>query len=84
MSLDPAVAQKLMKELPELQEFRAFLVEEAQALNTLQGMENWTGQDVAVEVRARLRAFETIKRILRPLIDTGEVRTGTPIGEYVV
>ena len=84
MSLDPAVAQKLSAEIPELKAFRLFLTAEAMKLNSLQGLAQMPANERAIEVTARLRAFETITAILKPVINISEEIVRTSPSEYVL
>ena len=82
--LKPETIRKLQTELPELQELRDHLVEEARKLNTLEAIESVTTDSIAVEVLARLRAYDTIKAILAPIVDVANPLTRSDPKEYAV
>lgn len=82
--LNPNIAKKLMSEVPEMKEFVAFLSSQAILLNQLSDIELDDPIELAVEVKSRQRAYETIIRILEPLVNVqDEITTGIK-NEYVV
>ncbi len=82
--LKPETIKKLQAEFPELQELRLHLAQEAAKLNTLDGLGGLSITERAYEVTARLRAFETIKAILAPIVNVEDVLTPPDPKEYVV
>lgn len=52
-----------------------FLATEANKLNSLDGMEEMDSAERAVEVTARLRAYETLKSILGVLLSQEKLST---------
>lgn len=84
MELDPKVLQKLLKEVPEMDVFRAFLAAEAFKLNTLDGLDNIPPADMPLEIMARRRAREVIEKMLGPLIETPQSHGRADPRDYMV
>jgi hypothetical protein len=82
--LDPKVAQKLIETVPEVQQLVAHLHSVAQELNNLDGLASLTFTERAYETTARLRAYEKLKKMLDPLLNTAQSTGGTSDAEYVV
>lgn len=72
--MSPELAQVLMRDIPEMKEFVSFLRNEAQKLNNLHDIELSEPELIALEVRSRKRAIETIVNILSPLL-TADIHT---------
>lgn len=81
--LEPKVAKALMADIPELVQFRAHLLEETLKLNQLDSLQQVAPPDMAIEVLARLRALDVIKRILAPVINIQDGLVGINSSEYV-
>lgn len=82
--MNPETVKKLQENVPELRELVAFLAAEAEKLNTLADLGEFAHNDIAVEVIARKRAYDTIQRMLSPLLDVQESGSGIDVQEYVV
>ena len=80
--MNPDTVKKLTEDVGEFKELITYLASEAQKLNTLDGVEK-TGVSVEVEVLARLRAYETLQRILAPLVNFQDLSTGVVLNDYV-
>lgn len=68
MNLDPKIAEKLMSDVPEMREFISFVNEEANKLNKLDDIDFDLPIPMAIEVKARKKAYQLLKDILDPLI----------------
>ena len=82
--MNPTVAQKLLQETPELQEFIAYIRSEVDRLNTLQDFEKVLPENMALEVLARKRAIDVLTKILSPFLDSTEKSVGISNKEYLV
>lgn len=80
--ISPQVAKKLMSNVAEMKEFIAFLSEEALKLNNLNDIKLDDPMELAVEVKARKKAYEKIVDILSPLINTQEISRSN-LDDYV-
>jgi len=81
--MNPILIKKLL-EIPELQEFIVFLTKEANKLNDISDIKLNGAEEIAIEVKARKRASETITRILSPLINYQEIKPNFSNQEYIV
>jgi len=82
--MNPDLAKKLV-ESEQGRELVRFLASECLKLDTLEGVSQDNAYEVAIEVKARKRALETVKRILDPLVSAKDYRPGgVSGGEYVV
>ena len=82
--MNPEVIRKLQIEVPELQELIVFLSAEAEKLNTLANIELTDPTEIAIEVLARKRAYDTVRDMISPLLDTQPQTTGANNAEFVV
>lgn len=76
--------QKLNSESPEFRELLQYLAEEAQKLNSLEGLGLVNISERGLEVTARLRAYETLREILKNLVDIDNSVKHEIDDEYVV
>ena len=67
--LDPKLAEKLMADVPEMREFIAFISEEADKLNQIGEIKLTTAPEIALEVLAKQKAYNTLQDILSPLLN---------------
>ena len=81
--MNPKTIQKLMSDVVEMKEFISFLSQEAMKLNNLDDIKLEDPIEIAVEVKARKKAFEKIMDILSPLVNTQEIQSNS-LGDYVV
>ena len=81
--MNPKTVQKLMSDVAEMKEFISFLTQEATKLNNLEDIKLEDPIEIAVEVKARKKAFEKIMDILSPLVNTQEIQSNS-LGDYVV
>ena len=72
-----------MSDVAEMKEFISFLSQEAFKLNNLNDIMLEDPMEIAVEVKARKKAFEKIMDILSPLVSTQEIQ-GNSLDDYVV
>lgn len=83
--MKPETIQKLTSDVPELKELIAFLIEEAGKLNNLSNLNMDMPYDqVAIEVKARQRAYEKIGDILHPLLNVQPKIEGIKNEDFVV
>lgn len=83
--MKPETIKKLQETVPELRELLAFLASEAAKLNMLDSVpESGSHIDIALEVLARKRAYETLTKMLTPLIGSIESVSGVDPKEFVV
>lgn len=69
--MDPAVANKLKENVPEIQAFMEYIKDEIRKLDTVQGLSHLSSPvDKAVEVTGRERAMQILVNILSPLVDS--------------
>lgn len=80
--ISPQTAKKIMTDVAEMKEFVAFLSEEALKLNNLDDIKLDDPIELAVEVKARKKAYEKIADILSPLVNTQEISRSN-LGDYV-
>ena len=80
--MNPKTVQKLMSDVAEMKEFISFLSQEAIKLNNLEDIKLENPIEIAVEVKARKKAFEKIMDILSPLVNTQEIQSNS-LREYV-
>ena len=80
--MNPKTVQKLMSDVAEMKEFISFLSQEAKQLNNLEDIKLENPIEIAVEVKARKKAFEKIMDILSPLVNTQEIQSNS-LREYV-
>lgn len=79
--MSPELAKKLMSDVPEMQDFVAFVQQEANKLNNLADISLTSPVDLAVEVKARQKAYEVLIGVLNPLLDSTEVRSKELLAE---
>lgn len=84
MSLDPAVAARLMKDVPEMQAFVRYVTVKAAELDTLTDIALSDPIEYTIEAKARLLAYKKLGEILSPLINTSEISSHNTSSEYVV
>lgn len=82
--LDPKVSQKLLLDVPEMKAFVAFIAQEMAELNRLDNIEASLAEEIALEVKARQRAFAVLGEILQPLINSTVPTLPFDNKEYVV
>lgn len=70
-----------MSDVPEMQDFVAFVQQEANKLNNLADISLTSPVDLAVEVKARQKAYEVLIGVLNPLLDSTEVRSKELLAE---
>lgn len=80
--ISPQIATKLMTDVAEMKEFITFLSEEALKLNNLDDIKLDDPIELAVEVKARKKAYEKIADILSPLLNTQEISKSN-LDDYV-
>lgn len=82
--MNPETVQRLAKH-PDFRELTDYLIIEAQKLNTLDGLSELKFTERAYEAAAKVRAYDKLKEILAPLINTSPQSTGrTDPQDYVV
>ena len=74
--MNPELVKKLL-EMPMVQELIVFLGEEAKKINELDDIRLNDPVEMAVEVKARQRAYETIAKMLEPLVYP-DIRNSNP------
>lgn len=83
--MKPETIKRLQENVPELRELIAFLSAEATKLNTLDGVIDFHDPiQLAVAVKARIRAYETISTMLAPLVSPIDKPVGTDPKEFVM
>ena len=75
---------KIIKNRPEFSELLKHLAEEVVKLNSLSEMKELPFDELASEVLARMRAYETLKGILEPLVDIPDLRSKSQLDDYIV
>ncbi len=69
--MNPELAKKL-KELPEGRALQVFLTSEAAKLNTLEDINATDPDEIALETKARQKAYKTVKEMLSTLFDDSQ------------
>jgi len=82
--IDPQIVATLSQETPEFIALRKHLAEEANKLNTLEGLDSMDFKERSYEVTARLRAFEKLQAILEPLDNLSTPLAGFNASDYVI
>lgn len=78
--MHPLLAQKLMIEVPEMKELLAFLIEKAEELDRIDDIADLSDpEEIALEVKARRRAYEKLKLMLSPLLNSDTKEVGKSI-----
>ena len=67
----------------EFQNFLEFLAEKAQELNSLSDLPDGSPEEVALEAKARQRAFKKLREIVLPFVDVREQRPVVSNKEYL-
>jgi len=70
--MNPETLKKLM-ESAEFREFAEFIATECEKLNHLDDFKDIPNVEIPLEVLARRRAFEALKRILDPILNYQKV-----------
>ncbi len=70
--MNPETIHRLLS-FPEAKEFVSFLASQALLLNTLDGIKLDDPDEIALEVKARQRAYETVVHMLEPFL-AGDAR----------
>ncbi len=82
--MEPKITQELLK-LPEVQEFRSFLVRKLAELRDIQNILKLDdANELALEVKARLRASEVVAEILGDLLPVEERAIMSDNKEYII
>ena len=80
--MDPAFAQDISKNT-KFRKFLNFLVAEMDKFNSLDGLENKTPDELAIEVNARELAFNKIKEVLKPILEASKLDINFNNKEYI-
>ncbi len=81
--MDPAIAKKLMSQVPEMKGFVAFLIGEVKKLDMISTIESKVAEEIAIEVAGRKQAITVLTEIMKPLINTQDM-VGSDMADYVV
>ena len=67
--MDPLIVKKLLQDFPELRAFRTYLAQQAISLNDLSDISAEHPFAIAVETKARQRAYQKLVKILGDLME---------------
>lgn len=81
--MNPKTASKIMSEVPEMKEFVSFIKKQVRELDKNSDITQDKPEEIAIEVRGRQRAVETLIKILSPLVNVQDIRGGAE-NEYAV
>ena len=80
--LSPKIANKLVQDVSEIKELVSFIKEEIKKLDSTLDIKLDDPITLAVEVKSRQRAIETLLAILSPLLNTQDISSNE--NEYAV
>ena len=80
--MDPAFAQDISQNT-KFRNFLNFLVAEKDKFNSLDGLENKTPDELAIEVKARELAFNKKKEVLKPTLEASKLDINFNNKEYI-
>ncbi len=73
---------KQLKELPIFEELAGYLAQKAIELDSIRNLPEGNPEEIALEAKARQKAFDKLSEILAPLVDVEKHRPSNP-KEYV-
>lgn len=83
--MKPELAKRLLENSPEISQFREYVQSECLKLKDISSVPQTAPQgDIALEVIARLRAYEMLEIILAPLLNPQSTPSPFDPKEYVV